>query len=570
MFRKIVLLTAFLGILFFLKANFRFEDTIKYDGPNTSGFGLPHGGTFYAAVRFHPQQSCTLKAITFYQYQPSASGWWIYLYAEGQPTYPGSKVDSIFYLGMPGPSGWVRVNFSLSYFCAGGVDFWIGVKLTHSAGQTPIGIDAGPSSTRPHSFLSPNGTIWQTLPAYGQNNNFNIRALVRYIHPVNDYGIDEIIGPSNLHFQDSIMIPKARLKNYGIGIVIRPLLVTCTIIGTNGVIRYTDIQMVSLEPNDTVSIAFNPFILTIPESLTIITSIIINPPFPNDEVNQNNREILLIPLRYFEDFEANNGGYGPVGIWEWGVPIPPPNAYSGTKLWGTILAGNYPNVCNAPLTTFEFVATNHNPVLRFWHWYDINLGDGGNVKISTNNGATWVVINPIFGYSGIGLPGSPMPNESCYSATCTTWTEAVFKLPLVAGQRFLLRWHFCSDNANNARGWYIDDVSGIGFSAQLTELKETQKNNLIHSSLHNLSNLITNRLAQIVFSLTNPSQVSLKIYDAKGKLIKNLVDGLISSGVHNVSWDCTDERGHKVATGIYFYSLETPKQSCCRKLVVYR
>ncbi|MCX8014740.1 MAG: T9SS type A sorting domain-containing protein, partial [candidate division WOR-3 bacterium] len=115
---------------------------------------------------------------------------------------------------------------------------------------------------------------------------------------------------------------------------------------------------------------------------------------------------------------------------------------------------------------------------------------------------------------------------------------------------------------------YIDDVSGIGFSAQLTELKETQKNNLIHSSLHNLSNLITNRLAQIVFSLANPSQVSLKIYDTKGKLIKNLVDGLMSSGVHNVSWDGTDEHRHKVAEGIYFYTLETPSQNFCRKMVL--
>jgi len=569
MMRNLVLLLIGIVCLVYAEHNigtplFQNEDTIKYDGANSSGFGLPNGGTFFAAVRFHPQQSCTLKSIIFFQYQPVVTGCWIYLYEEGQPTYPGVKIDSIFYLGMPGPGGWVRLNFTTPHFRAGGVDFWLSIKLTHNQGQIPLGVDAGPSITPAHSFISPDGNIWQTLPAYGQNKNFNIRAIVRYIQPGFDIGIDEIlinsISPPNI-----IINLQARIKNYGISFSTN-VPVTCSILGPGGVLRYANTFIIaSLAPGDTVHFSFGTWTPTIIEEMTIIMRLLII-----DEVPANDREVLIpIPLTYFQDFEATNGGYVPTGIWEWGVPTFPPNAHSGIKVWGT---GIYPNNCNASLRTFEFVVNDNNPVLKFWHWYNINWGDGGNVKISTNNGATWTIISPIFGYPGIGWQGSPVPNESCYFATCTTWTEAVFNLPLTSGQRFIIRWHFFSDNAHVAHGWYIDDVTGINFIEQLSEIEENQKNSLSHPTMLNPSkpNLIINNSAHLSFSLAEPSQTSLNIYDASGRLVKTIVDEFKSSGVYNIIWDGKDEQNQNVAQGVYFYSLETPKYNDTRKIVFIR
>jgi hypothetical protein len=46
-----------------------------------------------------------------------------------------------------------------------------------------------------------------------------------------------------------------------------------------------------------------------------------------------------------------------------------------------------------------------------------------------------------------------------------------------------------------------------------------------------------------------------------------LVDEFKSSGIYTVSWDGRDDINRKVAEGIYFYTLETPKQNLTKKLI---
>ncbi|MBS4015602.1 MAG: hypothetical protein KGZ86_04105, partial [Candidatus Latescibacteria bacterium] len=78
---------------------------------------------------------------------------------------------------------------------------------------------------------------------------------------------------------------------------------------------------------------------------------------------------------YICNFEANNGNYEPLpatGGWAWGVPTSGPNnAYSGTKVWATVLGGNYAASANWTLTSPVFTATGNNPTLKFYQWYDI-------------------------------------------------------------------------------------------------------------------------------------------------------------------------------------------------------
>jgi hypothetical protein len=83
-------------------------------------------------------------------------------------------------------------------------------------------------------------------------------------------------------------------------------------------------------------------------------------------------------------------------------------------------------------------------------------------------------------------------------------------------------------------------------------------------------NPILNGLAHISFTLAEPSQVSLKIYNTSGRLVKTLVNDFKSSGVDNVNWNCRDDEGREVARGIYFCTLETPKQNYTKKLVLIK
>ncbi len=164
------------------------------------------------------------------------------------------------------------------------------------------------------------------------------------------------------------------------------------------------------------------------------------------------------------DFEMDDGGYTPDGgVWEWGTPTAgPPAAHSGVNVWGTVLGGTYPSSSNATLDLPPITLAADRPysVLSFWHWYNMENGyDGGNVKVSTDGGATFQVITPARGYDGTASSGNAgIPGEPCFTNIHETWQQDVFDLSAFAGQQVIIRFHFGSDGSVNRNGWYIDDV----------------------------------------------------------------------------------------------------------------
>jgi hypothetical protein len=61
----------------------------------------------------------------------------------------------------------------------------------------------------------------------------------------------------------------------------------------------------------------------------------------------------------------------------------------------------------------------------------------------------------------------------------------------------------------------------------------------------------------IVYELSNPGRVTLKIYDVSGRAVRNLIDeSPTDSGQHRVRWDGTDGSGRRVESGVYFGHLE--------------
>lgn len=60
----------------------------------------------------------------------------------------------------------------------------------------------------------------------------------------------------------------------------------------------------------------------------------------------------------------------------------------------------------------------------------------------------------------------------------------------------------------------------------------------------------------ISFQLPVDSDVSLKIYDLQGRVVKSLVAGNLAAGKHEVTWDGRNESGARVASGVYVYRLK--------------
>ena len=176
----------------------------------------------------------------------------------------------------------------------------------------------------------------------------------------------------------------------------------------------------------------------------------------------------LVGFTYFSDFEATDGGLIGTGEWQWGTPSNGPgNAYSGVNLWGTNLTANYQDAANYTLDSPQSYQLGVGIcALEFWHYYDIeSYWDGGNVKISTNEGGSWELIYPSNGdypEDAASTANSGIPGEPCYSANSGGWVFAEFDLSAYSGENVMFRFHFGSDGSVTYPGWFIDDVSLSG------------------------------------------------------------------------------------------------------------
>jgi hypothetical protein len=74
----------------------------------------------------------------------------------------------------------------------------------------------------------------------------------------------------------------------------------------------------------------------------------------------------------------------------------------------------------------------------------------------------------------------------------------------------------------------------------------------------------------IEFSLGSPGEVDLSVYDLLGRKIANLQSGLLSAGNHSLIWDGTNSDGAVVASGIYFYRLESPEGSKTMRMLLLK
>jgi hypothetical protein len=72
----------------------------------------------------------------------------------------------------------------------------------------------------------------------------------------------------------------------------------------------------------------------------------------------------------------------------------------------------------------------------------------------------------------------------------------------------------------------------------------------------------------IRFDLARPAQVEVGIYNVKGELVSTLVDEHMTEGRKEISWNATDRRGEKVASGVYFYRLVTGDTKLTRKMML--
>jgi len=76
--------------------------------------------------------------------------------------------------------------------------------------------------------------------------------------------------------------------------------------------------------------------------------------------------------------------------------------------------------------------------------------------------------------------------------------------------------------------------------------------------------------ALVEFAVPYKAFVSLKVYDASGKVVKVLHNGDAQAGYHRIVWDGRDDNGRMLPAGIYFIRMESKEFRTTRKVILAR
>jgi len=80
-----------------------------------------------------------------------------------------------------------------------------------------------------------------------------------------------------------------------------------------------------------------------------------------------------------------------------------------------------------------------------------------------------------------------------------------------------------------------------------------------------------NPMTSIRFSLPEPAQVSLCIYDVSGRLVRTLLQSArMETGIYSIVWDGTSDARQQVRSGIYLCRLTAGEYSETEKMIVLR
>jgi Zn-dependent metalloprotease len=183
------------------------------------------------------------------------------------------------------------------------------------------------------------------------------------------------------------------------------------------------------------------------------------------------------------------------------------------------------------------------------------------VQYSSNGGSTWQTVATFAQGTGSYV------NNTFYHAVVTL-TPGTVTFSSTAKLRFI-----CDASANDD-DVYIDEIEFRGTTAG--SLAEGDNSFVASETLPTSFELKQNYpnpfnpTTTIVFSLPHESNVSIKIYNISGSLVKTLVKDNRPAGVYNVAWNGDNEDGLRVSSGVYIYRIEAGSFTQTRRMVMLK
>ena len=102
-------------------------------------------------------------------------------------------------------------------------------------------------------------------------------------------------------------------------------------------------------------------------------------------------------------------------------------------------------------------------------------------------------------------------------------------------------------------------------SEVITSVKEINNNNQLNYNLSQNYPNPFNPTTVINYSIPKDGFVSLKVYNALGEQVADLVNGYVKAGNHNVTFNAD-----RLSSGVYYYRIETNNNVLVKKMILLK
>ena len=111
--------------------------------------------------------------------------------------------------------------------------------------------------------------------------------------------------------------------------------------------------------------------------------------------------------------------------------------------------------------------------------------------------------------------------------------------------------------------WGGGPATGIGSRSGSVSVPRNYKLSQNYPNPFNPTTAIT---FDIPGTMGTKQRVSLNVYDIRGRRVRTLINSELEPGSHQVIWDGSNEKGERVSSGIYLYTLRSGDRQFTRKM----
>jgi len=190
------------------------------------------------------------------------------------------------------------------------------------------------------------------------------------------------------------------------------------------------------------------------------------------------------------------------------------------------------SVASLNLTPFDLADNAVDLTFQIRHLFNLESGAGGNVKISSDGGMSWQILDPDGGYPGMidVSTSNPMRAERGFTGDHSDLHITRFDLSSFGGKQVRIRLDEASDRAlSSSEFWVVSDIQLLA-ATRATAFDVSRELDLFAPYPNPFR-----ASARVGFSVPEPDRVEITLYDLMGRRVRTIVSQFYEPGTYEVS-----------------------------------